>query len=132
MLKTGVLHSHKSLIGLAGQGKQSELSSIRIVQSYKVFLFSDKTKPEIEFLPNQPKISDADITLLWKTTANKHARFECALDNVRNMRPCGDGTTGSWTDSRIPDGDHTLYVRARDSFGDYGQIKTHSWRVGKF
>ncbi|XP_028410633.1 uncharacterized protein LOC114533322 [Dendronephthya gigantea] len=89
----------------------------------------DKTKPEVEFLPNQPTVSDADITLLWKTTSNKPAEFECALDNVRYMRSCGAGTTGSWTNNSVPDGDHTLYVRAKDSFGDYGQIKSHSWKV---
>ena len=96
------------------------------------FRFLDKDKPEIEFLPNQPTVSDADITLLWKTTSPKSAQFECALDNVRDMQPCGEGITGSWTGTDIPNGDHTLYVRAKDSFGDYGQIKTHSWRVGKF
>ena len=97
------------------------------------FCLLDKTKPEIEFLPNQPGISDAEITLLWKTTSNKPAEsFECALDDERNMQPCGEGITGSWTDANIPDGDHTLYVRAKDSFGDYGQVKTHKWKVGKF
>ena len=97
------------------------------------FCLLDKTKPEIEFLPNQPGISDAEITLLWKTTSNKPAEsFECALDDERNMQPCGKGITGSWTDANITDGDHTLYVRAKDSFGDYGQVKTHKWKFCKF
>ena len=96
------------------------------------FYFLDKEKPEIEFLPNQPTLSDADITLLWKTTSQKSAQFECALDDVSDMRPCGEGTTGSWTGTDIPNGDRILYVRAKDSFGAYGQIKTHSWKVGTF
>ena len=86
----------------------------------------------MEFIPNQPEISDADTTFLWKTISNKPAEFECALDDVNKMQPCGKGARGSWTGSDIPDGDHTLYVRAKDSFGDYGKTKTHKWKVGKF
>lgn len=93
--------------------------------------FSDKTKPEIEFLPKQPTISDGDMTLLWKTSSGKPATFECAYNDVSRMQPCGEGTKGSWSDKNIPDGDHVLYVRAKDAFGAYGQIKTHGWKVGK-
>ena len=48
------------------------------------------------------------------------------------MQPCSEGITGSSSNANIPDGGHTLYVRAKDSFGDYGQVKTHKWKVGKF
>ena len=95
------------------------------------FSISDKTKPQVEFLPNQPKISDSDITLHWRTKTNIRSSFGCSLDNPNDMKPCGVGKTGSWTGRNIPDGKHTLYVHGIDSFGNAGDVKTHNWRVGK-
>lgn len=89
----------------------------------------DKIKPQVEFLPNQPRISDADITVHWRTTTNTPASFQCALDNRRSMIPCGEGKTGSWIGRKIPDGRHKLYVVPTDSFGDAGDVKEHHWTV---
>ena len=60
------------------------------------------------------------------------ATFECALDDVANLGPCGSGTTGEKELRELPKGRRVFWVRGTDEAGNVGTYVPHLWTVGKW
>ena len=65
-------------------------------------------------------------------TSSEPGQFECAIDDTTLYRPCGDGSSGTFTpDKLVNDGRHMFFVRAKDKSNNYGPHASHPFTVGE-
>lgn len=95
---------------------------------------NETTAPAVTF-DNGPSGDTADTTPSFTFHADESSRFECSFDNGAFL-PCTSTTSldvdGSYdvTDAlRASDDDHTLEVRASDSFGNVGSAATRTFKI---
>jgi hypothetical protein len=61
-------------------------------------------------------------------TAPTTMTFRCSLDGG-TYRSCGRGLTGTWTGNNVPDGQHSLKIRATDPSGNVVEAEISGWIV---
>ena len=69
------------------------------------------------------------IKIKWRST--EFTRFTCAHEDVNDMKPCGDGRRGDWTEEDLPEGRHRIWVSGEDEVGNKAKPLSHDWIVGK-
>ena len=89
----------------------------------------DSRAPDIQFRSNLPKKTQGYPQFTWN--ASEPSNFECALDNIENMRRCGGGTSGRWSGVNVPNGPRMLWVRGTDDMKNVGEWKSYKFDVGK-
>ena len=89
----------------------------------------DSTPPVLQYTSQPPKVSSKTVTFRWSSLES--ATFECALDDVANLGPCGSGTTGEKELRELPKGKRVFWVRGTDEAGNVGTYVPHLWTVGK-
>ena len=91
---------------------------------------SDTTGPKISFPAGQPTLTRSNPTFRW--TSSEPATFKCAFDGGQfNIQDCGDGISGRWTRTNIPDGEYKLLVYGTDDTNNRGPTAEHKFVVGK-
>ena len=65
-------------------------------------------------------------TFTW--TAPTIMTFECSLDGEM-YKPCGRGRIGTWTGNNVPDGQHSLKIKATDDAGNVVEAEIRGWIV---
>ena len=76
-----------------------------------------------------PPVSAGNVTLKW--TSDEDATFQCAIDDIFANQDCGIGVNGEFRLTNLPDGDHTVWIKAVDKLGNAAPWVKHSWLVGK-
>ena len=89
-------------------------------------LVLDSTAPTIAFT-STADLQSSNPTIKW--TSSEDVQFKCTLDDGRPF-DCGDGQTGSWTASNLPDGPHKFVVEGKDEILNTGK-RTLTWNKGK-
>ncbi|CAB4028569.1 Hypothetical predicted protein [Paramuricea clavata] len=88
----------------------------------------DTTGPKISFPAGQPTLTRNNPTFRW--TSSEPATFKCALDGGQfNVHDCGDGISGRWTRTDIPDGVYKLLVYGTDDTNNRGPTAEHKFVV---
>ena len=89
-----------------------------------VFLL-DSTPPELT-ITKSPNPSSSSPTVEWRST--EPVDFKCIFDDGQSF-DCGNGTTGSWTGSNVPDGSQRFVIEGKDKVGNTGRF-TVTWTKG--
>ena len=89
-------------------------------------LVSDDTAPTIK-LTTTKDLKTSSPTIEW--SSSEDVKFECVLDGGQPFE-CGDGKTGSWIGSNLPDGEHSFVIEGKDEAKNTGQ-HTFTWNKGK-
>ena len=76
-----------------------------------------------------PAITGKKVRFTW--SSNEKAKFFCAHENINDMKPCGEGFNGEWTEDDIPEGKHLFWVVGIDETGNRAEPLDHEWIVGK-
>ena len=93
-------------------------------------IYLDSVGPKISFLSNQPTSTRSSPTIRW--TSSENARFKCAIDNgQRQFVDCGEGFSGEWTGTNLPDGVTRFLVYGVDKTNNQGPTSEHQFTVGK-
>lgn len=96
------------------------------------FIFNvDATGPKISFPDNQPTLTKNNPSFKW--TSSEPGIFKCALgkNGQVNFVECGNGLSGQWTGSNIPDGAYKFLVYGTDDMKNRGPTAEHKFVVGK-
>lgn len=104
----------------------SFLSSSNLFNQVFNLLVSDNTAPTI-VLTSTEDLQTSSPTIKW--TSSEEVQFKCTLDDGRPF-DCGDGQTGSWTGSNLPDGAHKFLIEGKDEVLNTGK-HTFTWNKGK-
>ena len=96
---------------------------------YFVVYHLDSTPPVLRYASQPPKVSNNRVTFKW--TSTESATFECSLDDISKVVPCGSGTTGQKELFDLPKGRRLFWVRGTDKAGNVGSFVPHLWSVGK-
>ena len=94
------------------------------------FTSLDSDAPTVTFSPKSTK-KGTTRSPKFSWTSDEDATFRCKVEGVTQYQNCGDGTSGSWTSSNVPDGKHNFLVRARDKFGNEKQPFRFPFQIGK-
>ena len=69
--------------------------------------------------------------ILWFSwRSNEYAKFKCAIDSLDNYFDCGKGLEAQLrSDNLRRNGEHVLYVKGIDDYGNVGETISTRWIV---
>ena len=77
-----------------------------------------------------PKKSGRSVRFSWRS--NEHANFKCTMGNPNGFVDCGQGFESFIrSDNLRRNGEHVLYVKGIDDYGNVGETIYARWIVGK-
>ncbi len=87
----------------------------------------DAVPPVITYI-RPPTKTNGSPEITWRSS--EQATFECSLDGGP-YENCGNGLNGRWFKNNVRGGSRVLSVRGRDTVGNLGRSRSHTWTVGK-
>lgn len=118
---------------LSGLGDGSHTYEVRATDSAgnlgspASYTFTVDTQPPDTSFASTPPLVDSDTTPTFAFSATQTpATYECRLDSASTYSPCSNPVTLS----ALPDGSHTLSVRAKDAAGNVDPTPaSYAWTV---
>lgn len=100
------------------------------LNSYIVFFLLDTKGPTLFFNQPVPKKSGRRVRFSWRS--NEHANFKCTMGNPDGFVDCGQGFESFISSDNLRrNGEHVLYVKGIDDYGNVGETIYARWIVGK-
>ena len=90
----------------------------------------DSTPPQVRVNPDKAVYNIPNPSFTW--TSSEDATFECAIDDTRLYKNCGQGTSGLFTEKNIPSGRHIFYIRGRDKTNNVGPNVEYPFEIGVY